>query len=85
MATSHCPNCGQSKTNYAAHYCDNCTSIQTEARKVFREANPDAPESDAIRAGKNALMQTAHSAHKNFIDPRLHSRVSGPVRTIAGR
>lgn len=75
--TSTCFNCGAPKTDFVAEYCPNCTTLYDTTIAAFREKNPEAAQSDALYAARAALMERAHTAHKNYVDPRLHMRL-GP-------
>lgn len=82
MLTSHCKNCGAAKSDYQALYCDPCTDTMQKGQAAHKEANPEATQSEILYAGRAALMTTAHNAHKNFVDPRLHSRYAPTNKPI---
>jgi hypothetical protein len=64
--TSHCGNCGEDKgSNFHANYCDTCTSLAAGA-----EAAAQAEGRNIYVARRAALAERAHSARKNFVDPR---------------
>ncbi len=77
--TAACFNCGVSKepANYGDLYCPRCSTLQKEGEQGFAAENPDAAQSDIIRAGKNALARAAHFANRNFTDPRNFSSTRG--------
>jgi hypothetical protein len=77
--TSSCFNCGAPKTDFVAERCPNCTTHYTTTMANYRKENPDASDSEVLYAGRTALMQLAHSANRNFLDPRLHSRLGRPA------
>lgn len=70
--TSTCSNCGATKdpAHYADNYCPTCTARMNEAAQHFAAENPNASQSDILYAGRQALLQRAHHAHRNFVDPR---------------
>lgn len=81
MLTATCGNCGQPKSpnEYADPYCSTCTTSKREAEQHFAAEHPKAAESDIIYAGRRALQERAHHAHRNFVDPRDFSRRSGMI------
>lgn len=83
MLTSHCRICGAPKepADYASNECRGCSTLRTEAEQHFAAEHPGAGESDILYAGRQALNQRAHHAHRNFVDPRQHSAVSGMIPT----
>jgi|KBSSwiStaDraftv2_1062776.scaffolds.fasta_scaffold01627_18 hypothetical protein len=85
MLTSHCQNCGNAKSDYVAVRCAECQTAHDARYDEHRKANPEAPESDALYAAREALHERAMSRAKNLVDPRLHSRFNGGQKFIAGR
>ena len=85
MLTSQCRNCGDPKSDYVAVRCANCQTAHDTRYDAHRKANPDAPESDALYAAREALHERAMSRSKNLVDPRLHSRFNGGGNIISGR
>jgi hypothetical protein len=83
VLTATCQNCGAAKdaANYADPTCPSCTARRNEAQQHFRAEHPDAPESDVLYAGRQALMQVAHHANRNFTDPRGFSAGRGMIPT----
>jgi uncharacterized Zn finger protein (UPF0148 family) len=83
MLTATCRNCGTPKdrANYGDNYCPTCTTVQREREQGFAAENPEASQSDIIRAGKTALAERAHTAHRNFVDPRAFSSTRGIMPT----
>ena len=83
MLTATCGNCGSPKepAHYASIYCPRCTSIQHEAEQYCAAENPKASESDILYAGRSALRQVAHTAHRNFVDPRQFNSATGMILT----
>ena len=81
MLTATCLNCGSPKepANYADTHCPGCTTRQREAEQHFAAENPGATEGAIIYAGRQALMQVAHHAHRNFVDPRGFSAAHGMI------
>lgn len=81
MLTATCRNCGQPKdaANYADNYCPACTSRKNEAEQHVRAEHPNASISDVLYAGRQALLQRAHTAHRNFVDPRGFSASRGMI------
>lgn len=79
MLTASCHNCGAPKdpANYGDVNCPACTSLRKEAEQAFAAENPGVSESDILYAGRQALNQRAHHAHRNFIDPRNFSNTRG--------
>ena len=69
--TSHCQNCGGAKSvdMYANDYCQECISAVAGA-----EADAVANNLDTASARRAALSARAHSANRNFTDPRLLDR-----------
>jgi hypothetical protein len=69
--TSNCQNCGNAKTvdMYANDYCQDCISAVAGA-----EAEAVAQNGDTASARRAALSARAHSANRNFTDPRLLDR-----------
>ncbi len=67
--TDVCPQCGGSKLNLTAHYCEDCMAAVAGA-----EAAAQAEGSDPIVARRRALEARAHKAHRNFVDPRAVDR-----------
>ena len=81
MLTATCQNCGQPKqpSEYANNTCDGCADARKEAETNFQKSNPNATESQILYEGRRALLHRAHSAHKNFTDPRAFSGVRGMI------
>ncbi len=81
MLTATCGNCGKAKSpdEYASTYCRSCTTTKNEAEQGFAAENPNANPSDILYAGRQALMQVAHHAHRNFTDPRGFSASRGMI------
>lgn len=81
MLTATCGNCGQPKdpAHYASTFCPSCTTRKNEAEQHFAAENPEANESEILYAGRQALMQVAHHAHRNFTDPRGFSATRGMI------
>jgi hypothetical protein len=70
--TSHCMNCGEDKgSNFHANYCDTCTAAMEGAA-----ADALAKGNDVSDARRTALAERAHTAHRNFKDPRGINRKS---------
>jgi hypothetical protein len=82
MRNTYCSNCSGPKNglDYNPH-CPDCTTIKREAEQHFAAENPGASESDILYAGRQALTQRAHHAHRNFVDPRAFSAQSGMIPT----
>ena len=85
MASSYCRNCSGPKADIVANYCDECQNGFNARYSAFKEANPNAPDSDALYAGREALHERAMTSHRNLVDPRLHSRFNGGGNVIRGR
>lgn len=83
MLSSYCHNCGAAKEpiDYSAPYCPACQSARSEAMQHFRAENPKATDSDVLHAGRAALGERAHHAHRNFVDPRGFSASRGMIPT----
>ena len=66
--TSTCRNCGLDKSPnfYAENYCETCTDIYNKARTKAFEKNLNP-----ANAGREALAQLAHDAHRNRVNPRF--------------
>lgn len=81
MLTATCGNCGRPKdpANYADTYCPSCSTTKKEAEQHFAAEHEGASESDILYAGRQALMQVAHHAHRNFVDPRGFSASRGMI------
>lgn len=81
MLTASCRICGKSKEpkDYAANECGDCQKLKSTAEAAFKEANPTAPDSDVLYAGRAALNARAHHAHKDFVDPRAFSGINGMI------
>lgn len=81
MLKSYCNNCGGSKepANYSAINCAGCETLSKEAQQAFAAEHKDASESDILYAGRMALTQRAHHAHRNFLDPRQFSAGRGMI------
>ena len=79
--TATCRVCGANKNpeDYSANECAACRTMKIGAETAFREANPEASESDVLYAGRVALNGRAHHAHRNFVDPRQHASVRGMI------
>lgn len=61
----------------------NCRACQTsfnEAAQHFAAENPNAAQSDILYAGRQAMLSRAHTAHRNFVDPRTFSRAGEDPR-----
>jgi hypothetical protein len=82
MLTSTCRVCGNSKSDFVATECANCQTIRTETRQYMKAEFPNASESDILYAERQALNQRAHHAHRNYIDPRDHSRMRSPFTPV---
>lgn len=67
--TDVCPQCGGSKMNLTANYCEDCMAAVAGA-----EAAASAAGEDIGLARRLALEARAHSAHRNFVDPRNVNR-----------
>ena len=83
MLTAYCRNCGGPKepSEYAANTCGTCTTTRLEAEQAFAAEHKDAPESDILYAGRQALLNRAHHANRNFTDPRGFSASRGMLPT----
>jgi uncharacterized Zn finger protein (UPF0148 family) len=81
MMSSTCGNCGRPKepANYSDNYCPSCTTRKHEAEQHFAAEHPKATLGDILNAGRTALRQVAHSAHRNFVDPRAHAATLGMI------
>jgi hypothetical protein len=79
MLTASCRVCGKMKdpSEYAMTECRDCKTVGDEAAQGFAAENPNAAESDILYARRQALNQRAHTAHKNFTDPRAFSAARG--------
>jgi len=80
--TSHCSICGLPKLSIAEYQmpqCNDCTKLKETATQSFIVDNPDAPMSDALYAGRMAMMARAHTAHRNAVDPRDFSATRGVI------
>lgn len=80
MMSSTCYNCGrpkQSVAEFSQNFCNECTTAKNEAEQGFAAENEKGiqegtvTQSDILYAGRRALMARAHTAHRNFSDPRL--------------
>lgn len=83
MLTATCGNCGLAKDprNYADNYCPECTRLRNEAEQHFAAENPQAAQSDVLYHGRQALLQRAHHANRNYTDPRAFAGKSGMIPT----
>lgn len=83
MMSSYCGWCGGPKepADYAADMCATCKTRRSEAMQHFKVEHPEASESDVLYAGRQSLMQRAHTAHRNFVDPRDFSAVRRTIPT----
>lgn len=81
MMTSNCHTCGFPKepANYADPYCPACTTLKREGEQHHAAENPNATESEILYAGRCALRQRAHHAHRNFVDPRGFGATRGMI------
>ena len=81
MLTATCRVCGSPKepADYAASECPACRTLRREAEQHFAAENPNAGESDILYAGRAALNQRAHHAHRNFVDPRSFGATRGMI------
>jgi hypothetical protein len=81
MLTATCGNCGRPKdaAHYGDVYCPDCTSAKREAEQHFAAEHTGAPEGDILYAGRQALMVRAHTANRNFTDPRQFSATRGMI------
>jgi hypothetical protein len=68
---------------FAAPWCSGCDTAGKAGGKTFSEANPDASESDIMYAERMARQARAHTAHRNFVDPRDFSSTRGVI-PVAG-
>lgn len=88
MLTAYCQNCGAPKepSEYSANTCGSCKTTRLEAEQAYAAEHKDASESDILYAGRQALLQKAHHAHKNFQDPRGFSASRGmiPIPPVRG-
>lgn len=77
MLTATCRLCGDAKpvSEYELNQCSKCTAAGNEGRAAFLKANPDASISDLLYAERSAMSARAHTAHRNFTDPRSFSRL----------
>lgn len=81
MLTANCRVCGDAKpqSEFALPECSKCSKVKSDAEAEFRAKNPDAPTSDALYAGRQALNHRAHHANKNFVDPRAFAGANGMI------
>lgn len=81
MLTATCQNCGAAKDpkDYANPNCATCTSTASEAAQHYAAEHPGCAQSDALYAGRKALLQRAHHAHRNFVDPRAFGATRGMI------
>lgn len=81
MLTASCNNCGFPKepANYGDVNCPTCTTARNEAEQGFKAEHPEASESDVLYVGRQALLQRAHHANRNFTDPRAFSGTRGMI------
>jgi hypothetical protein len=70
--TATCHNCGAAKpvSEYQLPQCSTCGGVREKATADFIVEHPDAPMSDALYAGRLAMLQRAHHAHRSSPDPR---------------
>lgn len=70
-STSHCMNCGSPKAQgeYLNDYCGTCFSAKEGAAAAAAAEGKDPNE-----ARRRALAERAHTAHRNFTDPRTIDR-----------
>ena len=69
--TASCSNCGGAKSHgeFANIYCTDCFSAIAGA-----EAKATVENTDLAAARREALAARAHTAHRNFTDPRALDR-----------
>lgn len=69
--TANCQNCGSPKQQgeFANLYCSDCFAAIAGA-----EAKAMAENTDTAAARREALAARAHTAHRNFTDPRILDR-----------
>lgn len=87
--SSYCQNCGGPKSmgEYGDPRCGSCEQIRTEAMQHFAAENTEKikkgelSESDILYAGRQALLQRAHHANRNYTDPRQFSAARGMIPT----
>lgn len=90
MMKSTCDNCYGPKDvhDYANPLCGACQSLRNEAIHHHRTEHPEAPESDALYAGRQALLQRSGRPSMNYIDPRTFNGVKRgnppPAPSMAG-
>lgn len=68
-----CLNCGSHKGQgeFLSAYCGDCFSAMEGAKAAAAAAGEDQNA-----AARRAMSERAHTAHKNFVDPRLLDRNS---------
>jgi len=65
--TAHCMNCGKPKD--MGHFMDNfCLDCGTAIEGAVAAAQAEGTDPGAAR--REALAARAHTAHRNFVDPR---------------
>lgn len=70
MMTLNCRICNNPKEDVRANECNGCKTVRVEAEQHHAAENPKASEGEILYAGRAALNQRAHHAHRNFVDPR---------------
>ena len=81
MLTVSCRICGNAKppSEYSKDLCNECGRLRSQAENHYASEHPNAAQSDILYAGRQALNQRAHHAHRNFIDPRDFSTGHGMI------
>lgn len=81
MLTTNCNACYGPKEDLRAVLCNTCKQISSEAEQHFAAENPGASEGSILYAGRMALNDRRHHAHRNYVDPRAHAAGRGTFPT----